>query len=420
MMSTPNTARQETASATPDASGAGGQDAEDPQQAKPHDAEPILARLKRLIGLRRGANLRENLEDELARETGSASFSPEESLLLSNILRLRELRVDDVMIPRANIDAVDISTTLGELMDLFRESGHSRMPVYVETLDDPRGMVHIKDMMAYIAECGGLCPPNGSKPINGHDHLETEGTEPGSENITAQTEQALPSAGHNSARIDLGKVNLSIPLEDTGLIRDLLFVPPSMPATDLMAKMQADRIQMALVIDEYGGTDGLVSLEDLVEEVVGDIEDEHDEDEEAMLNATGDGTWVADPRLPIEELDEALGTDIASGDIIEEVDTLGGLLYVTAGRVPVRGELMFVPEVSGYEFEILDADPRRIKKLRVRRRRPDPRTTDIRRRAKRTDETGTGSPQVPPAVSEATPPSKTGREAGEESRNAQD
>jgi len=379
-----------------------------------------MVRLKRLIGLRRGTNLRENLEDELARETGSASFSPEERLLLSNILRLRELRVDDVMIPRANIDAVDISSSLGELMDLFRESGHSRMPVYVETLDDPRGMVHIKDMMAYIAECGGLCPPNGSKPVNGHSHTGETEPDSGADPITAETGQLPPSAGHNSARIELGKVNLAIPLEETGLIRDLLFVPPSMPATDLMAKMQADRIQMALVIDEYGGTDGLVSLEDLVEEVVGDIEDEHDEDEEALLNSTGDGTWVADPRLPIEELDDALGTDIASGDIIEEVDTLGGLLYVTAGRVPVRGELMFVPEVSGYEFEILDADPRRIKKLRVRRRRPDPRATDIRRRVKRTEDASTGGQPPNPPVSEAVPAAKTEPEATGKARGAQD
>ncbi|WP_150496120.1 CBS domain-containing protein [Roseibium aquae] len=391
-MSAQNTTNTVTPSAPHPASGAGGQDSEDPQQRKPRSNGSLLTRLKRLFGLAPGTNLRENLEDELARDSGNASFSPEERLLLSNILRLRELRVDDVMIPRANIDAVDSSTTLGELMDRFRESGHSRMPVYVETLDDPRGMVHIKDLMAYIAECGGLCPAGGMGQVNGH------AAEPASEE-TAET-PVLATVGHNSARIELGNVNLSIALADTGLIRDLLFVPPSMPATDLMAKMQAGRIQMALVIDEYGGTDGLVSLEDLVEEVVGDIEDEHDEDEDAMLEAVGDGMWMADPRIPIEELDEALGTDIAAGDIIEEVDTLGGLLYVTAGRVPVRGELLFVPQVSGFEFEILDADPRRIKRLRIRRRRLDPRATEIRRRSKRPEDEGAPDPSTEPAPAE--------------------
>jgi CBS domain containing-hemolysin-like protein len=203
--------------------------------------------------------------------------------------------------------------------------------------------------------------------------------------------------------LDLSSVDLSISLRDVNLIRNLLFVPPSMPATDLMAKMQAGRIQMALVIDEYGGTDGLVSLEDLVEEVVGDIEDEHDEDEEAMLADAGDGIWIADPRLPLEDLDEALGTLLSDGEISEDVDTLGGLLYVTVGRVPVRGELVLVDDVPGYEFEVMDADPRRIKRLKIRRRRAEVRSPEVRRRLKRPETDPSETDQDAPENKEQRP-----------------
>ena len=370
MMTVTNSASTESAGSSASPASQMGQDGEEPQPRKPRESAAVWTKLKNLFGLGRGANLRENLEVELANGGGGASFSPEERMLLGNILRLREFRVDDVMIPRANIDAVDSSTSLGRVLDLFRESGHSRMPVYHETLDDPRGMVHIKDLMAYIAECGGQC--------------KTDKTGDSSDTCD---QSASVGRGHNNRQIDLGSVDLTTELKETGLVRDLLFVPPSMPATDLMAKMQAVRIQMALVIDEYGGTDGLVSLEDLVEEVVGDIEDEHDEDEEAMLIPAGDGVWNADPGLPLEELDEALASNLAKGELTEDVDTLGGLLYVTAGRVPVRGELLYVAEVPGIEFEVLDADPRRIKRLKIRRRRLEHRTGDHRRRQKRTETT---------------------------------
>ncbi|MET1413113.1 hemolysin family protein [Roseibium sp. HPY-6] len=348
---------------------------EDPQQIKPQRTAAFLDNLKRILRLgRQSSSLRENLEDELAREVSDdAAFSPEERLLLGNILRLRELRVDDVMIPRADIDAVDLDTSLSRLMELFQKSGHSRMPVYEDTLDDPRGMVHIKDLMAFIAE-QGACSRVATAVENGVD--EGEGND--------HPDNGSVRKGHNLPDLDLSCVDLSVTLKDTDLLRNLLFVPPSMPATDLMAKMQAGRIQMALVIDEYGGTDGLVSLEDLVEEVVGDIEDEHDEDEEAMLASAGDGVWIADPRLPLEDLDGVLGTRLTEGEISEDVDTLGGLLYVSIGRVPVRGELLFVPEeVPGFEFEVMDADPRRIKRLKIRRRRTEPRAQDLRRRQKK-------------------------------------
>jgi CBS domain containing-hemolysin-like protein len=341
---------------------------EDPQPRESQQTAPFWPRFLRLFSGRRGAgSLRENLQDELARETGGdTAFSPEERLLLGNILRLRELRVDDVMIPRADIEAVEAGISLGRLMELFQESGHSRMPVYEESLDDPRGMVHIKDLMALMAERG--------RGIEG---------KPEKSGGKKDEDEPAQNVGHNSPEVDLSKVDLSVSLKDANLVRQLLFVPPSMPATDLMAKMQADRIQMALVIDEYGGTDGLVSLEDLVEEVVGDIEDEHDEDEEAMLQFVADGVWVADPRTPLEDLGAELGTDFETSVASEDVDTLGGLLYVSIGRVPVRGELLLVSDVPGYEFEVLDADPRRIKRLRIRRRRPEVRATEQRRRVKR-------------------------------------
>ncbi|MEM5581629.1 hemolysin family protein [Roseibium sp. AS2] len=351
-------------------------DGEDPQQMKPQRTAAFLDKFKRLLRLgRQSSSLRENLEDELAREGGDAAFSPEERMLLGNILRLRELRVDDVMIPRADIDSVDQDTSLSRVMELFQNSGHSRMPVYEDTLDDPRGMVHIKDLMAFIAEQAAARRTTTAVDNNAPTTAGSSSSGSGS-----------ARNGHNQPALDLSCVDLSVTLKETDLVRNLLFVPPSMPATDLMAKMQADRIQMALVIDEYGGTDGLVSLEDLVEEVVGDIEDEHDEDEEAMLVADGEGIWIADPRLPLEDLDEVLGTRLTDGEISEDVDTLGGLLYVSVGRVPVRGELLFVPdEMPGFEFEVMDADPRRIKRLKIRRRRTEARPQDLRRRSKRPD-----------------------------------
>jgi len=309
-------------------------------------------RLKGALGLRSNGTLRDTIEEALTRdELSDSQFSPEERLLLRNILRLREVRIDDVMVPRADIDAVDQETSLGNLLRLFLDSGHSRMPVYLETLDDPRGMVHIKDLMAFITKATVV----GTDEAGGADGADT---------------------------FDLSQIDLSVPLSATGLVRSVLFVPPSMRALDLMAKMQASRMQMALVIDEYGGTDGLVSLEDLVEEVVGDIEDEHDDGDEPALEAIAEGVWVADARIDLEDAAEAIGEEFDVGELIEEVDTLGGLVFTAAGRIPVRGELLFSPQLPGFEFEVLDADPRRIKRLRIYRRR-DGRPGESRRRPRR-------------------------------------
>ncbi len=305
-------------------------------------AETWLERIKAAIGIGATQTLRQNLEDLLVQEeaNGAGHFSPEERTFLLNILRLRGMRVEDVMVPRADIDAVDSGIMLGELFKLFRKSGHSRMPVYADTLDDPRGMVHIKDLMAYITETGAVV----------HDPA-------------AKRRKKYP------ADLDLRQVDLSKTLSDVELIRPVLFVPPSMSATDLMEKMQAGRVQMALVIDEYGGTDGLVSLEDIVETVVGDIEDEHDDDQDPMIDNLADGVWIADARIDLEDAEAAIGADFQVGDLGEEIDTLGGLVFGLIGRVPVRGELISTADMPGFEFEVLDADPRRLKRLKIYRRR---------------------------------------------------
>jgi len=316
-----------------------------------------LDRVKALLGIGSPQTLRENLEDVLAQDEadGTGHFSPEERMFLTNILRLRGMRVDDVMVPRADIDAVDCNIMLGELIKLFRQSGHSRMPAYSENLDDPRGMVHIKDVMVHIANTAAVVPDPDAKRRKKHP-----------------------------AELDLRQVDLSKSLLDVNLIRPVLFVPPSMLITDLMEKMQAERVQMALVIDEYGGTDGLISLEDIVETVVGDIEDEHDDDPDPMISDLAEGGWIADARVELEDAAAAIGADFQIGDLTEEIDTLGGLVFNLAGRVPVRGELIVSPDVSGFEFEILDADPRRIKRLKISRRRADQRGPANRSATRRT------------------------------------
>jgi CBS domain containing-hemolysin-like protein len=310
--------------------------------------ESWIDRLKAVVGLKPSASIREGLADALATDA-AAGFSPEERAMIANILRLRDVRVDDVMVPRADIEAVEIDVTLGELLAAFEKSGHSRMPVYRETLDEPLGLVHIKDLMSTIV-AAGLVP---AEP-------ETRGKR-----------KASP-------RVDLKRVDLSRKLAATKLLRNILFVPPSMPVTALLASMQATRMQMALVIDEYGGTDGLVSLEDIVEMVVGEIEDEHDGEERPMIQPDGEGIFLADARADLADVSAALGIDFARGEEGEEVDTVGGLVVNHLGRVPVRGELVAVPE--GVEFEILDADPRRIKRLRIHKKPQDPGRPEARRR----------------------------------------
>lgn len=294
----------------------------------------LLDRLSAFFRQRSESTLREDLEDVLSeKDGGGEAFTPEERAMLNNILRLREVRVADVMVPRADVHSVEIETSLGEVLVRFEESGHSRMPVYAETLDDPRGMIHIRDVLARISELARQRKKGARRPA------KAEGP-----------------------KLDLANVDLTRSIKELNLVRPVLFVPPSMLASELMSRMQAGRIQMALVIDEYGGTDGLVSLEDIVEMVVGDIEDEHDEDV-PMLTKAGEGVFLVDARAEIEEVAAAIGSAFAAEELAEDVDTIGGLIVNALGRVPARGEV--VQAVPGFEFHILDADARRIKRVRI-------------------------------------------------------
>jgi CBS domain containing-hemolysin-like protein len=307
---------------------------------RPQPEQGWLTRIREALGFKTPATLREDLEEALSQEDAlDAAFSPEERAMIRNILRLRETRVDDVMVPRADIDAVETATTLSGLLSAFEASGHSRMPVYRETLDDPLGMVHIKDLMTHIVRRAAGPDAGAGDPARGYD---------------------------------LGAVDLGMTLEKSDLIRPVLFVPPSMPATDLLAKMQASHIQMALVIDEYGGTDGLVSIEDVVETIVGEIDDEHDEDDGPMIQSPAPGVFIADARSDLDDVIAAVGPGFAVGEYDEEVDTLGGLLFALLGRIPARGEVLTFGDLPDWEFEVLDADPRRIRKVRlIRRTAPD-------------------------------------------------
>jgi hemolysin (HlyC) family protein len=291
--------------------------------------------LRVVFGWQAGS-VRANLTDVLRAGAGETGFSPKESVMLQNILGLRERRVVDVMVPRADIIAVQQEIALGELMKVFASAGHSRLVVYDEMLDDAVGMVHIRDLMAFMTARAEVRP--SVKPHR----------------------RKLPASG-----LDLKAVDLSMPLSGAKLIREMLFVPPSMPAMDLLARMQTSRIHLALVVDEYGGADGVVSIEDIVEEIVGEIEDEHDDDIRPNVERQADGSFLADARAQLDDVTTTVGADFDVGEIANEVDTLAGYIATRIGRVPVRGEL--VPGPGPFEIEVLDADPRRVKKLRIYR-----------------------------------------------------
>lgn len=289
----------------------------------------FLSRILNPLRRQNRSSIRDDLSDALAQQDISGDLSPEERAMLNNILRLQDVRVEDHMVPRAEIIAADIRTSLADLMVQFESSGHSRMPVYDETLDDPRGMIHIRDLLGYI-----------TKAAAGRKRNARSG---------------------QTARLDLARVELDKELGKTNLIRKVLFVPPSMMAADLMTRMQATRIQMALVIDEYGGTEGLISLEDIVEIIVGDIEDEHDDDDD-LIRKGENGQMLLDAKAEIDDIREALGGKFHVDDHDEDAETIGGVIFSLLGRVPVKGEVV---EAFGYEFRIRDADPRRIKSIEM-------------------------------------------------------
>ncbi len=300
-----------------------------------------------LFGLKPGsirADLKDVLDDLTPNESG---FSPEESRMLKNILGLRERRVGDVMVPRADIIAVQQDIQIGELVKVFEGAGHSRLVAYDDTLDDPIGMVHIRDLIAFMTARAAVDPEKNAK-----------------------RKKPLP------AGLDFKTLDLAMPLSAAKIVREILFVPPSARVIDLLERMQAKQIHLALVVDEYGGTDGIVSIEDIVEQIVGEIADEHDEDESADVVRQPNGSYIADARAKIEDVVAIVGHDFDVGDAAEEVDTLGGYLVTRAGRLPLRGEL--IPGPGLFEFEVLDADPRRVKRVRISRlteKRQKPRET---------------------------------------------
>jgi len=256
---------------------------------------------------------RESLEELLEEhEIGDAELGPEERHMLSNIISLGEKRIEDVMVPRADIVALEMGLPLQEVVESYLAAPHSRLPIYRENLDDIVGILHIKDLVQLWGQEGD---------------------------------------------VDLAPI-----------LRQPLVVPPSKPVTDLLVEMRAQRRHFAIVVDEYGGVDGLVTIEDLIEEVVGDIRDEHDTEEEPVFIEHEDGTIEVDSRYELDDFEARVGCDLLTDADDEEIDTLGGFIFVTLGRVPKRGEV--VRHDCGLEFEIADADPRRIKLLRVRRFSP--------------------------------------------------
>ncbi len=273
--------------------------------------------LRHLFGLKGGdSSLRHTLE-EIIEEIGETESETEangpitsdERVMLANILKQRHQTAYDIMVPRADIVAVDVRTGLDELVRIMSKAGHSRVPVFRDTLDDVLGLVHIKDLVPFVA-----------------------------------------GKGH----FDLSKT-----------VREVLFVAPSMPALDLLLEMRQSRVHMALVVDEFGGIDGLITIEDLVEEIVGEIEDEYDVSEGPKLELRRDGSLIADSRATVEEFEELVGPVLSDDERENDIDTLGGLVFSLAGRVPARGELVPHPH-SGISFEVMEADPRRIKRLRIR------------------------------------------------------
>ena len=271
-----------------------------------------IGRLRQMLRvIWRTRETREAIDAMIAAPSDHDEESPitaQERVLIGNVLKVQDRTAADIMVPRVDVIAFDIEQPFSELVKLMIENEHSRVPVYRETLDDVVGFVHVKDVLA-------------------------------------------PVANRRPAKL-------------ASMLRKVLVVAPSLPVFDLLVQMRQSRTHIAMVVDEFGGIDGLVTIEDVIEEIVGDIEDEHDVDETPTQIERPDGSIIADARLPIEAFEEQHGTPLRHNGDHEEVDTLGGLVFTLAGRVPRRGEV--IPHPVGLEFEVLDADPRRIKRLRVR------------------------------------------------------
>lgn len=288
--------------------------------------------LRQLISRAPEHSLRESLEEAMddaedASPSGNpgGDLGPVERAMMRNMLHLGDACAGDIAVPRTDMVIFDADAGFAALVALFRDAGHSRMPVWRGSRDDIIGMVHIKDVYTRIADTF---------------------SDPASSSVSS----SVSSGPFNDLSVDT-------------LLREVLFVPGSMRIVDLLARMRAGRTHMAIIIDEYGGVDGLVTIEDLVEEIVGDIEDEHDEAAAALIQEVGELLWEADARLAIDDLEHTLGVNLADDEVGEDVDTLGGLVFMLAGRVPAPGE--FVDHPAGWRFEVIDGDPRMVKRLRI-------------------------------------------------------
>jgi CBS domain containing-hemolysin-like protein len=341
-----------------------------PEEAQRPAAESWLLRaIRTLFGWKAGS-VRDDLQVVLDASTpDDVNFSAVERTMLRNILNLHERRIADVMVHRADIVAVKRDIPLGELMSLFESAAHSRLVVYNETLDDPEGMVHIRDLLAFMTARARVSD-------------------------TGKTRRKKPLP----AGLDLRTVDLALPLHEASIIRKLLYVPPSMRAIDLLVQMQATRIHLALVVDEYGGTDGLVTIEDLVEEIVGEIDDEHDSDEPPSIVRQADNSFIADARASLDDVRSVIGEEFVTGEAGEEVETLGGYLVSFVGRVPVRGELISGP--GNFEVEVLDADPRRVKRVRIATRKE----RNVPRKERESRRRSEAAPDASPQPNDTAPP----------------
>lgn len=285
-----------------------------PEADAPQTDSPLVRSLRGMlrtigIGGNGDASLEDDLRELIEQHPDGAQMDSEERALLLNLVKFGDLRVGEVMIPRADIVALDMKSDIQDVIDVFQREFHSRIPIYREALDHVIGMVHIKDLLKYWGK-----------------------------------EDALR-------------------LED--VVREVMFVPPSMPVADLLLNMRTRRLHMAMVIDEYGGTDGLVTIEDLVESIVGDIEDEHDEEEGDLIVEISADVLETDGRAPSVEVESKLHVDLLPAEQDEDVETIAGVVAALAGRVPQRGEVIQHPH--GVEFQVLQADARRIRRLRITR-----------------------------------------------------
>lgn len=286
---------------------------------RPAEGASLWAAFREFLNIKAPNSLRESIEeaiDEHEDGTDPDDLDRNERTMLRNMLHLSDRKVGDVAVPRSDIIAIELESAFPDVVTAFREAGHSRLPIYSKSLDEVVGMLHVKDVYSVIAERYGATPV---------------------------ADERVPHIAD--------------------LMRPVLYVPPSMPVADLLADMRRSRTHMAVVVDEYGGTDGLVTIEDVVEEIVGDIEDEHDDEVLSLLERHADGSLAADARLQLDDLERELDISFADADGGDDVDTLGGLVFLLAGRVPETGEKLV--HANGWTLEIAASDGRRVERLRL-------------------------------------------------------